>query len=585
MEPGSATETPDVHGAFPRLTRDQIAALERIGTRRPTREDEVLYREGDRACDLFVILDGLVALVERYGSEEEVIGVHGPGRFLGEIGLLTGQSVLLTAVVREPGEVLAVPADRLRELVAQDATLGDLILRAYLVRRNVLIDLGAGIRIIGSRFSPDTRRLREFAARNRLPHRWVDLEADLRAEALLRALGVAADETPVVVWGEDTVLRNPSNAELARVLGLRVETDADAVWDLLVVGAGPAGLAAAVTGASEGLATVVIEELATGGQAGSSSRIENYLGFPAGISGSELADRAIIQADKFGARITVPGEVTRLEHDHGVHVVTLGSGERLRSRTVVIATGAQYRKLPVSRLEELEGTGVFYAATVAEAPLCDGAPVAVVGGGNSAGQAALFLAAHASRVYLMIRGDDLGKSMSRYLADRLERSDAIGILRNTEVRELLGEGELEAVVLENNRSGAREHLPVRRLFVFIGADPHTDWLGDELALDDHGFVLTGADVARLLPVPTKGEAFRNVASLGTSRPGVFAAGDVRSGSIKRVASAVGEGSMSVRLAYDHLHAAPTVPAYPPGAREPSEDGSRPDRRQANYAPS
>jgi thioredoxin reductase (NADPH) len=536
----SLTETPDLHGAFPRLTDEQIAALTPLGERRRTRPGEVLYREGDRVAELLVILAGQVAIIEGYGGHERLILVHGPGRFLGEVNLLTGQASFTTAVVREAGEILAIPMERLRSALLQDPLLEDLILRACLLRRAILVGLGTGFRIVGSRHSPDTRRLREFAARNRLPHSWVDLEEDSEAEALLRELGVAPEETPIVIWRGRHVLRNPSNEELAELIGLRAVSPRETVCDLLVVGAGPAGLAAAVYGASEGLETVTFDAVATGGQAGTSSRIENYLGFPAGISGAELADRAVVQAQRFGARISVPAEATSLALRDGDHVVGLADGEEVACRTVVIATGARYRKLDVPRLEELEGTSVYYAATPMEAQLCAGDPVAVVGGGNSAGQATLFLTRHSPQVRLLIRGSDLTEHMSRYLADRIERHPVIEVMRHTEVRELVGDEALEGLVVEDNRTGVRRRIDARALFVFIGAEPHTRWLADEVALDDRGFVLTGAG------------ASDSASMLQTSRPGVLAVGDARSGSIKRVASAVGEGAMAVRLVHEHL---------------------------------
>ena len=544
-------ETPDRYGAFPRLSDAQIETLARHGERQRVEPGEVLFREGDKRYDFFVVLDGKVMVVSGYGGEERMIAVHGPRRFLGELSLLTGQAAFFTAVVREPGEVLVVPVERLRALVTQDTVLGDIVLRAYLLRREMLIGLGAGFQIVGSRFSPDSRSLREFAARNRLPHRWIDLEEDEAAEALLNGLDVAPEETPVVIWRGNQVLRNPSNEELAQMIGLRARSVAEDVCDLLVVGAGPAGLAAAVYGASEGLGTVALDAVATGGQAGTSPRIENYLGFPSGISGAELADRAEIQAEKFGARISVPAEATALDERDGYYVVRFDDGSEATARTVLITTGARYRKLDVPRLEELEGTCVYYAATMMEAHLCHGDPVAVVGGGNSAGQATLFLAQHTTKVTLLIRHEDLGRDMSRYLADRIERSPKVEVLRTTEVRELDGDRALEALVVENNQTGERRRIEARELFVFIGAKPHTGWLGDKLALDDRGFVLTG----RAVRPAENGEgqdAGHEPYLLETSLPGVFAAGDVRSGSIKRVASAVGEGAMAIRLVHARL---------------------------------
>jgi thioredoxin reductase (NADPH) len=544
-------ETPDRYGAFPRLSDAQIETLARRGERQRVEPGEVLFREGDKRYDFFVVLDGKVMVVSGYGGEERMIAVHGPRRFLGELSLLTGQAAFFTAVVREPGEVLVVPVERLRALVTQDTVLGDIVLRAYLLRREMLIGLGAGFQIVGSRFSPDSRSLREFAARNRLPHRWIDLEEDEAAEALLNGLDVAPEETPVVIWRGNQVLRNPSNEELAQMIGLRARSVAEDVCDLLVVGAGPAGLAAAVYGASEGLGTVALDAVATGGQAGTSPRIENYLGFPSGISGAELANRAEIQAEKFGARISVPAEATALDERDGYYVVRFNDGSEAPAKTVLITTGARYRKLDVPRLEELEGTCVYYAATMMEAHLCRGDPVAVVGGGNSAGQATLFLAQHTTKVTLLIRHEDLGRDMSRYLADRIERSPKVEVLRTTEVRELVGDRALEALVVENNQTGERRRIEARELFVFIGAKPHTGWLGDKLALDDRGFVLTG-HAARPAGNGEGQDAGHEPYLLETSLPGVFAAGDVRSGSIKRVASAVGEGAMAIRLVHARL---------------------------------
>ncbi|GAA0349725.1 FAD-dependent oxidoreductase [Actinoallomurus spadix] len=524
-------ETPDLHGAWPRLDPEKIQRLSTHGERIPTRQGDVLFRQGEPDYDFFVVLEGSVAMVDA----DEVIRVHGPGRFLGELGLLTGQAALVGAVVDEPGAVLRIPAERLRLLIARDSALGDLVLRAYFIRRSLLIELGAGLRIIGSRFSPDTRRLRDFAARNRLPHRWIDLEQDTQAEQALRRLCVRPEETPLVILNGDRILRNPSNAELARAIGLPTPAAHGDVADLVIVGAGPAGLAAAVYGASEGLNTVVVDAVATGGQAGTSSRIENYLGFPSGISGAELAERAVIQAEKFGARLGVPAEATALEVENAGYGVALGDGGRISARTVVLATGARYRSLDVPGLERFEGGGVYYAATEVEALQCVRLPVAVVGGGNSAGQAALYLAERAKRVRLLVRGGDLGKSMSRYLIDQIERAPGIEVHLRTEVRELIGDETLEAVVVEDGRTGERRVHEARNLFIFIGADPCVGWLAGQVELDGKGFIRTG-----------------DTLPLETSLPGVFAVGDVRSGSIKRVASAVGEGAMAVRLVHERL---------------------------------
>jgi thioredoxin reductase (NADPH) len=552
QETVSVAETPDLDDAFPRLSEAQLESLAADGERRPTTAGEVVYRAGDPDCDFFVVLSGTVALVEDYGGpNERQVGVHGRGRFLGGLGLFTGRPVFLTAVVREPGEVLVVPTPRLRERALKDPTLGDVILRAYLRRGELLIGLGAGVRIVGSRFDPDTRRLREFAVRNRLPHQWIDLEKDPDAEDLLRQLNVTAAETPLVLW-QGTVLRNPTNAEFARVVGLPTLDTPEVVTDLVIVGAGPAGLAAAVYAASEGLSTLALDAIATGGQAERSPRIENYLGFPTGLSGEELADRALIQARKFGAGFGVPAEATALHRRDGYHLVRLNDGTTVTARAVLIATGARYRTLDVPRLSDFEGISVHYAATEVEVRMCHGDPVAVVGGGNSAGQAALHLAERSPVVRLLIRGGDLGADMSRYLVDRIERTPRIEVHRHTEVRELVGDGTLEAVVVEDNTTGERRRLDMRALFVFIGAEPHTRWLADAVALDRRGFVLTGADAGRSPDGTTESTVDSPRYVLETSRAGVFAVGDVRSGSIKRIASAVGEGSMAVRLVHERL---------------------------------
>lgn len=540
-------ETPDDVGAFPRLSDAQVAMLAGGGARRVVCTGETLIRAGTCSDEFFVILSGAVAIIDDDAGERRVLRIHGPGRFLGELGLLEGQVAFYTAQMIEDGEVLVVPVQRIRALVEHDPELGDLILRAYLIRRCRLLGLVSGFRIIGSCYSPDTRRLREFAVRNRLPHDWIDLERDSRAEQLLRDLGVAAEDTPVVIWRGERVLRKPTNAELARLIGLPVPDTLREVCDLIVVGAGPAGLAAAVYGASDGLDTSALEAIAAGGQAGTSSCIENYLGFPAGISGTELAERAVIQAGKFGARLLVSAEVVGLEAEDGHQLLRLAGGGVLLGRTVVLATGARYRRLAVSGIERFEGTGVHYAATHQEASMCGVNPVAIVGGGNSAGQATVFLAGRVEHVHLLIRDGDLGKSMSRYLVERIEQHPRVTVHRNTEVREVVGFSEPDAVVVENNRTAERETLAVRALFVFIGATPCTGWLADSVALDAHGFVRTGPD--SVYPAADQRDSGHRPLPLETSRPGVFAVGDVRSGSVKRVASAVGEGAMAVR----HIH--------------------------------
>jgi thioredoxin reductase (NADPH) len=547
-------ETPDLTGAYPRLEEPQLRALEAWGRRRSVARGEVLIAEGEPERVLHVVLSGRVAVVDGYGTpEQRIVRVHGPGRFLGELGVLNGQPAFVSSVVVDPGQVLEVPAERLHAMAVAEPAFGDLLLRALLVRRWLALGEGIGFRIVGSRYSPATRQLREFAARNRLPHRLLDLESDPTAEGWLRGLGLAPEDTPVVLF-RDRLLRNPSTAELATLFGLS-EVDAhEEVFDLVVVGAGPAGLAAAVYGASEGLDTVLLDAVATGGQAARTSSIENYPGFPSGISGGELAERAVLQAERFGARRTVPAEAVALDRRDGNYVLRLANGEEVAGRCVIVATGVRVRRLAVPGLEEFEDTCVYYAATPVEARQCVGDPVVVVGGGNSAGQAAVFLADHAAEVRMVIRESALDECMSRYLADRIARDPRIEVRLHTVVEELTGAvGRLEAVDVRDTTTGARDRLPARDVMVFIGGDPSTSWLPESVAVDAGGYVVTGPEARgaggaeeepRATPLP-----------LETGLPGVFAAGDVRSGSVKRVASAVGEGAMAVRLVHEHLAAA------------------------------
>lgn len=539
---GDITETPDLRGAYPRLSDAQMAALADHGDRRDTQPGEILFREGDRGCDFHVVLGGHIASVEGHGTRQErIISVHGRGRFLGELSLLTGEGSFYTALALDAGEVLTVPVAWLRELIARDPGFGDLILRAYLLRRSILIGLGVGLRLIGSRYSPDTRRVRDFAARNRIPVRWLVLEEDPSAEAMLAQLGVSPKDTPIVIVYK-RLLRNPSNSELAAAIGLPAPSALQASCDLLVVGSGPAGLSAAVYGASEGMQVIALDGVATGGQAGTSSRIENYLGFPSGISGSELADRAMLQAQKFGARFAVPAEATAIEQDDGHYRVDLADGTSLTSALVVIATGARYRRLDVQRIDYFEKMSIYYAASQAEALQCAGDPVAIVGGGNSAGQAAVFLSGHAAQVTLIVRERELGENMSRYLVDQVMRLANVHVILNAEVRELDGDEVLEAITVQDNQSGARRVISARAMFVFIGATPCTGWLNGLIDLDDRGFIRTGpGGLPETIPEPLP---------LETSRTGIFAAGDVRSGSARRVAAAVGEGAMAIRLAFE-----------------------------------
>ncbi len=537
----------------PTLREDQIEILGRYGHKRKSEVGDVLFMAGDTENDFIVVIEGEVEVVDDFAGEARTIGVFLAGRFLGELNMLTGQAMYLSAVVREAGEVLAIPRERLKEVVTEEPNLSDIILKAFLARRAYMIRTGLGLRIIGSRHSTDAARLSEFAARNRLPHVWIELENDPRAEPLLERFAVRPSETPVTIWQDKDVRKNPTNLEFARTTGLRIDAPLERTYDLVVIGAGPAGLGASVYGASEGLTTLALESVALGGQAGTSSRIENYPGFPAGLSGFELASRVLVQADKFGARTAVPREAVDLEMMDGHFRIGLSDGGEVAARSVIVASGARYRRLDVPNLGRFEGVSVHYAATEAEAQRCEGDEVAVVGGGNSAGQAAVFLAGRTRRVYLLVRSGDLGKSMSRYLVDRITATENVELLTGTEVRELLGEERLEAIVVEDNRTGARRTLGARALFAFIGAQANTGWLRGAVELDESGFVLTGGALDHSV---RQGDLWqgrsREPFLLETSMPGVFAAGDARAGSIKRVASGVGEGAMAVRLVHQYL---------------------------------
>ena len=552
----------------PTLTDAQIARLAEVGTERDVEAGELLFREGDPAYDFFVVLDGEVNVYADLECERPILPEPiRAGRMLGEMGLLLGENVYATARVEAGGRVLQVPADAFRDLIGRDTGLAETILAAFATRRGRVSEGGSGLTLVGAQTDPDAVRLAEFARRNYLPVRWLTPDDD-EAASVLDACGRTGElDGAVVVWGTETVLDTPSNLQLAEAVGILGEMPGDETADLVVIGAGPAGLAAAVYGASEGLRTVVVDEVGPGGQASWSSRIENYLGFPAGISGTELATRATVQARKFGACLVTPRRAVGLGRDGDAYTVALASAEEaggptLRGRTVVIATGAHYNRLPLANMRHFEGAGVYYAATEMETRGCEAETVVVVGGGNSAGQAAMFLSERAARVLLLLRGDELGTSMSSYLAERIEASDAIEVRTRTEVRELHGDGTeheaLAAVTIEATETGSTERVDVAGLYVFIGASPCTSWLkgdGDHrlgVALDDRGFVLAGADV----PPECLGDAWDGArpGTFETSLKGVFAVGDVRSGSTKRVAGAVGEGAVAVKAVHRRLSA-------------------------------
>jgi len=539
--------------AFPRLTDAQIASLEPRGRRRAVRAGEVLIAEGDRGFGCYVVLNGAIEMFESSRGDPHTIVVHEQQQFTGDVDLLAGRAAIVTARVAVDGEVLELSASALRQSVDEWPELGEVVLKAFLMRRSLLLSDGyEGLKIVGSRFSIDAHRLRDFATRNAIPFTWIDLESNPHAEELLRQFGIPASETPVVVGREGRFLRRPSIEDLARCAGLDVVLDPAELHDLIVVGAGPAGLAAAVYGASEGLDVLVLERLATGGQAGTSSRIENYLGFPAGISGVELTRNALLQAQRFGARIDIPGTVVRLGIDEGVRVLTLADGTKLRTRCILIATGVSYRRLDLPRFRDYEGAGVYYAATEMEARLCRGDDVAVVGAGNSAGQAIVYLSRYARTVHVIVRGDDLGTSMSRYLVDRVEHIENVVIHRRATVSAVEGNGHLTGISVRNG-SGQETRLSTPALFMFIGADPNTNWLSGCIELDAKGFVLTDQQLPREIAGNARWSAIgRTPFLLETSLPGVFAAGDVRSGSVKRCASAVGEGAIAVSFVHQHI---------------------------------
>jgi thioredoxin reductase (NADPH) len=537
--------------AFPTLDETQISQLARCTDAAPKlfRDGQTLFAVGERNINFFVVKSGEVEIIDRSGDERKTVTIHRQGQFTGDITHLTGLPAVVSAVARGDCEVYEITGDALRNVLNRCPDISDIILQAFIARRQLLRDSPnfTGLRVIGSRYSPDTFRVRDFLSKNRILFTWVDIETDPNVDRLLRQFGVTESDTPVVACGRMLLLRNPSNRQLADAIGIRQPLE-DLVYDLVVVGAGPAGLAAAVYGASEGLRTAVLEQTAPGGQAGSSMRIENYLGFPTGLTGSELAGRAILQANKFGAHLSVPAPVNRLTFANAYTIVHLDGGETVTAKCLLIATGADYRRLGVEGSGRFEGTGVYYAATAAEGQLCQGSQVVVVGGGNSAGQAAVFLSGQARHVQILIRGDDLYKNMSSYLARRIEETANIELVCNTTIRQMNGNGHLSSLNIVNSKTGEERTVETQWVFSFIGADPRTNWLPPEIERDGKGFVRTGTELARS-PHWTSG---RQPFLLETSRPGVFAAGDVRAGSVKRVASAVGEGAMAVQFVHEYL---------------------------------
>jgi len=537
---------------FPVLTASQIGRVRSGGKLRVVKKGEILFEPGDTSVPFFVLLSGSMEIVQPDFTGERLIVTHGPGGFTGEMTMISGRSCLVRGRVTETGEFLELSGDGLRSLVAKDAELSEIFMRAFILRRLALISRGQGnVILMGSRHSAETLRLREFLSRNEHPYTYVDLDTDKASQELLDRFEVKLDEIPVAVCNARFVLRNPSIQQLADCLGLNSAIDESQVRDLIIVGAGPSGLAAAVYAASEGLDVLVIEAATPGGQAGSSSKIENYLGFPTGVSGQELAARALAQVEKFGAKMMVAHDVARLDCQRYPYKVILDNGNKLAARAVVIATGAQYNKPRIANLQQFEGQGIYYGATYMEAQLCEDEEIIVVGGGNSAGQAAVFLSQTARKVHMLVRSGGLSGSMSRYLIRRIEENPGIELHCKTEIAALDGGTHLERVTWQDRSSGETSVHAIRHLFIMAGASPRTEWLRGCLALDDKGFILTGRD----LDAATGSAVWtlaRSPQMLETSLPGVFAVGDVRSGNVKRVASAVGEGAIAVHLVHRAL---------------------------------
>jgi thioredoxin reductase (NADPH) len=550
--PAPLTLTARINQMFPTLTSMQMERIALHGRRRPMRRGEVLFEAGAQNVPFFAVTAGQIEIVMPSGAAETRIAVHGPGQFTGEVQMLSGRRALATARASESGAVIELDRERLLALVQTDSELSELIMRAFILRRVELIAHGLGdVVLIGSTHCAGTLRVKEFLTRNGHPYAYIDLDHDTDVQELLDRFQVTVADVPVLICRGDVVLRNPSNEQIADCLGFNATIDETQIRDVVIVGAGPAGLAAAVYAASEGLDVLVIETRAPGGQAGSSSKIENYLGFPTGISGQALAGRAYTQAQKFGADVIIAQSATRLTCDRKPYTIEIGDGPRVSARTVIIATGAEYRKPSLENLSRFEGAGVYYGATFMEAQLCVDEEVIVVGGANSAGQAAVFLAQTAKRVHVLVRSNGLAESMSRYLVRRIEENPAIMLHTQTEIVALEGDHHLERVRWQD-RSGNSETHAIRHVFMMTGAAPNTQWLGGCVVRDTKGFIKTGPDLTQDDSEAAHWPLRRRPHLLETSVPGVFAAGDVRAGNIKRVASAVGEGSIAISFVHQVL---------------------------------
>ena len=537
---------------LPKLTDEHLTTLKSYGVTEQTSVGQILASAGDLSYDLMVVLEGEVECSDIHNGRRRPLLIHGPRDFIAELDLLTGQRVYASFVVTQAGSIIRVSRADVKSIIDVDSSLGDLLVQTLFRRREALLLLRSGMQLIGSRYSPDTQRLREFAARNRLAFNWIDLDNDPVALALLHTLGLEPRDTPVALLGGSAVLVNPSNSELATAAGITDEPLSGSIFDLLVIGAGPAGLAAAVYGATEGLSTAIVDAVAAGGQASTTSRIENYLGFPAGVSGTEFGERAQLQARRLGAEMYVPHAAVSLSHRGGYYHVVLEDGAELLGKAVIIATGVSYRRLGVTGIEKFDGVGVFYSPVDADHVEAQD-PVVIVGGGNSAGQAATALAASGHPVHLLVRGHGLAETMSTYLLDRIEHDPRITVHTQTVVSSVHGDRQLESVVIEERSSGKQTEVATHDLFVMIGAEPRTAWLDNAVLRERRGFILTGDEIpAAALSDNDWAILGRGPYLLETSLPGVFAVGDVRANSVKRVAAAVGEGSMAVRFAQQYL---------------------------------
>jgi thioredoxin reductase (NADPH) len=535
---------------FAKLTPSQIERIAAAGHKRRVSQGQILINQGDEVMPFFVLVSGRIDIVQPSEEGEVLIVQHQPGEFTGELNTLTGRRSLVCVRMGEAGEVIELDREGLQRVVQTDVELSEILMRAFIMRRLALIANGRGdVALVGSAHSSGTLRIKEFLTRNGHPYNYLDLDKDKGVQELLDKFQVRINEIPVLICRGTVVLRNPSNQQVADCLGLNPKIDETHIRDVVVIGAGPAGLAAAVYAASEGLDVLVIETVAPGGQAGSSSKIENYLGFPMGISGQDLAGRAYTQAQKFGAQMIIARGAIKLACSKRPYAVEIDGGQMISARTVIIATGAQYRKLPVGDLMRFEGVGVYYGATFIEAQLCSEEEVIVVGGGNSAGQAAVFLSETAKQVHVLVRSSGLAETMSRYLIRRIEDSPKITLHTFTEIERVQGGDHVERVEWRNKQAGKSETHDIRHIFVMTGANPNTNWLDGCLALDENGFIRTGSDLNEEDLRSSRWPLSRSPYLLETSLPGVFAVGDARSGNVKRVASAVGEGSISIHLAH------------------------------------